>query len=137
MSPKSKLVHAIGALLVTYIALTAIWLVPDWNTVHATQALTIARHLGVALLIVGVLYFQPQMGCWLALAWCAVAPFEYYSMAVHELARVISGTPRTLAGLDVFRVFLLLTAGLLSGALALQFHLRSVQSQAIQRQDLS
>lgn len=124
MSPKPGLVYAVMVLLVTYIALTAIWLVPDWNAVHAPQALAIARHFGVVLLIVGVLYFQPQMGCWLALAWCAVAPFDFYSMVVHEITRVISGAPRTLAGADIFRVLLLLTAGLLSGTLALQLQRR-------------
>lgn len=124
MSSKPKLVYAIALPLIAYAALTVIWLFPDWDALDASQASSIITHLGALLLVVAILYFHPRIGCWFALTWCAFVPLEYYAILFEEMTRMFSGAPRTLAEVDVIRILLLMTAGILSATLASFLHFR-------------
>jgi hypothetical protein len=124
LSSKPKLIYAIALPLVIYIVITAIWLLSNWSALESTQALSIARHLGVLLLIVGALFYQPRMGSWFVLAWCAFVPFERYVVLFREISSVLSGAPWSVTGIDIFRILLLLTAGLLAGVLVYNLHFR-------------
>lgn len=131
MSSKPKLVYAIALPLIVYAALTLVWLFPDWDALDASQAFSITGHLGILLLIVGILYFQPRTGCWFALAWCAFVPLEYYAILFEEVTRMFSGAPRTLAEVDVIRILLLMTAGILSATLASFLHFRRGKAASV------
>ena len=128
MPVRPKLVFAVALPLVAYVALTAIWLLPDLRSLEATQAFAIAKHLAIILLIVASLFFYLQVGCWVALAWCVFVPFERYVALFRELMAVSSGASWSVATVDIVRIFLLLTACILSVALVVNVHLHRTKS---------
>ena len=128
MPVRPKLVFAVALPLVAYVALTVIWLLPDLGSLEATQVFAIAKHLVIILLIVASLFFYLQVGCWVALAWCAFVPFERCAALLRELMAVSSGASWSVATVDIVRIFLLLTAGILSVALVINVHLNRTKS---------
>jgi len=132
MSERPKLVYAVALPLVAYVALTAIWVFPEWGNLETTQAFAIAKHLGVVLLIVASLFFYLRAGCWVALAWCAIVPFERYGALLQEFSAVASGATWSLVAVDVIRILLLLAACLLAGALVFSVHIRRTATTSLQ-----
>jgi hypothetical protein len=132
-SQRPKLAYAASSFLVAYVALTAIWVLPQWGSFESTQAFSIAKHLVIILLIVASLLFYPRVGSWVALAWCAFVPIERYGMLFQDISSVITGAAWSLAAIDVVRILLLLAACLLSGALVFSMLLRN--KNTVERSD--
>ncbi len=89
-----------------------------------TEAFLIAKHLAVVLIIVGMLYYQPRLGPWAALLWCAIVPFERYVMLLQELGNVFSGAASSMHGLDITRIVLLMISTVISGLIVFNMHYR-------------
>ena len=117
-------VYLVGALLLAYAMLTGLWLIPEWGQIQGAEAFTFLKHLGIVLLIVVILYFQPQFGIWSALVYCVIVPLEGYALVFQELAQVASGGPWSLALIDVTRFALLLSASVVSAWAAYRTHFR-------------
>jgi hypothetical protein len=134
MSAHPKLVYGVALPLVAYVALTVIWLFPDLRALDSTQAFAIGKHLAVVLVITASLFFYLRVASWIALAWCAFVPLERYLALFQDIAAVSAGAAWSLERVDIVRVLLLLTAGLISGALVFNVHRRtpapSVQTHA-------
>lgn len=132
MPVRPKLVFAVALALVAYIALTAIWVLPEWQSLEAAQAFAIAKHLVVVLLIVASLFFYPRVGCWVALTWSAIVPFERYVALFREIMAVASGAPFSIAVVDIVRVLLLFAACVLSAALVFTVQRYRTASSSVQ-----
>ena len=132
MSSPSKFAIAVALSLVAYVGLTAAWTFPEWGALETTQAIALAKHLVIVLLIAASLVFYTRVGSWVALAWCAFVPFERYVALFREIVAVASGAAWSIAAIDVVRIALLLVSLLLSAVLVFNIHRHATAARGVQ-----
>jgi hypothetical protein len=115
-------VYLAGAFLFAYVLLTVLWLIPDWAQMQRVEVFSHLWHLGIVALIVGALYFEPQLGSWFALGWCVFVPLERYALLFREVTEMVSGGSLSLAMVDVVRIALLLAASTASAWSVYRMH---------------
>ena len=116
------LAYVAASCFAAYVVLTAIELAPSWAGLSLAESFVLVRSLLVLAGIAAVLCWRPRVGCWAAVAWGVIVPFEKYLLLVSEILAGTLVQSETFAATDICRLVLLFAGTCLSALLAYQLH---------------